>query len=631
MVSDRRTLLKGGYKVSDTLSFLRSKASALPATPGVYLMKDEGGRIIYVGKSRALKNRVSSYFIGGGKSVKTARMVSLVRDFDYILCDSEIEALTLENLLIKKHSPKYNIKLKDAKSYPYLKVGRGSYPQITVTRERKSDGGRYYGPYSGMSVAKSVHETVLRLFSLPHCKRRFPEDIGRERPCLYAQMGRCIAPCTGNVDEQSYRALVESAEAVLAGRIGTAAAHIEAKMKEAAEAERFESAARLRDSLLALRRLQDRQHVVTDRSVSADAIALCEHEAVTVLACISVREGNMQSKNEFLIGKTELTDDSSLLSFLASYYRDSADIPTELLLGFSASEEERSSLAALLTELAHHKVTVSVPVRGRRRALCKMAEDNARERAESAARELSESDGTLARLALLLGMDALPDRIEAYDVSNLGSEHITASMAVAIGGKTKKSDYRVFRLDTQDVQDDYTAMRSALDRRLSHIGDGSPSLGEMPDLILLDGGIGHVHTVKALLDERGIDVPVFGMVKDDYHKTRVLTDGEHEIGIALDRLLFSFIYKLQEEAHRFAVKHMSAAKRKTLRHSALEDLDGFGKTKIDALYRTYGSLKRMRAATPEELATVKPLRIADARALYAFLHENENENEEDDA
>ncbi len=612
--------------MQDILASLRQKASALPYAPGVYLMKDASGSIIYVGKSRALKNRVSSYFIGGGKSVKTARMVSLVRDFDYILCDSEIEALTLENLLIKKHSPKYNIKLKDAKSYPYLKVSGGAYPCITVTRERKPDGGRYYGPYSGMSVARSVHETVLRLFSLPHCKRRFPEDIGRERPCLYAQMGRCLAPCTGKVDEEAYRMLIDSAEAVLSGRIGAASAKIEQEMKQAAEEERFESAAYLRDSLLALRRLQERQHVVTDRSVSADAIALCEHEAVSVLACISVREGNMQSKNEFLIGKTDLTHADSLLSFLASYYRDSADIPAELLLGFFASEEELSALSSLLTQLAHHKVTVSVPIRGKRRALCKMAAENARSRAESAAREWAESDGMLARLALLLGLEALPDRIEAYDISNLGAEHITASMAVAVGGNMKKSDYRVFRLDTQESQDDYTAMRCALDRRLAHIGDGSPSLGDAPDLILLDGGVGHVHTVKALLSERGIDIPVFGMVKDDYHKTRVLTDGESEIGIALDRALFSFIYKLQEEAHRFAVRHMSAAKRKSLRHSALENIQGMGKTKIDALYRTYGSLKRMRAASIEELATVKPLRLADARAVYAFLHENESED-----
>lgn len=607
------------------LAYLREKANSLPLCPGVYLMKREDGGILYVGKSRRLKNRVSSYFSRQEMAVKTARMVAQVYDFDYILCETEIEALTLENLLIKKHTPKYNVKLKDAKSYPYLKITSGAYPRLVITRDRKSDGGKYFGPYSGMSVAKSVAETVTRLFGLPTCRRRFPEDIGRDRPCLYRQMGRCIAPCTGEISQEDYRTAVKNAEQVLAGRTSSAAAHLEERMMAEAEAEHFEFAAYYRDSLEALRRLTDKQKVVGEATLNADALALFESETVSVLSCLSVREGKLQSKNDFLFNPTEMSDGDTLLSFLHGHYSENAAIPREILLGFSCSEEDREILSSALSAIASHRVIVRTPERGKGRALCEMAEKNARERAARYAADTLRDDETLVRLASLLGLETLPDRIEAYDISNFGNEQITASMAVCLKGKLTPSHYRFFRIKREHA-DDYSSMREALCRRITHFGDGTPSFSEIPDLILLDGGVGHVRTIRALFEEQGIDIPVFGMIKDDFHKTRVLTDGTNEIQIIKEQAVFTLIYKIQEEAHRFAVSRMSAAKRKTLKKSPLEDLHGIGKVKAAKLYAAYGSIKRMKEAPLDSFYEIRGITRADAETVYRFLHPESVQN-----
>ncbi len=605
------------------LQTLREKATALPAVPGVYLMKDREGRIIYVGKSRALCNRVSTYFSRQSQSVKTARMVSLVHDFDYILCETEMEALTLENVLIKKHTPKYNIKLKDAKSYPYLKITDEEYPRLLVTRDRKSDGGKYFGPYSGMAAAYSVRDTITRLFSLPVCKRQFPRDIGRERPCLYLQMERCAGLCTGQMDVQTYRAVIKGAEGVLRGNIAATAAKLEQDMRQAAEAERYEKAAYLRDSLLALKKLSQHQKVVSEEGLHADVMAFYQDNATGVLSCLSIREGKLQGKHEFLFGAAEMTDPDSLFAFILGYYADCADIPRQLLLRFEGEEGDTAPLSACLSKQAGHRVYVTFPQRGKNSRLCQMACENAKERARRYAEETVREDQTLIKLAQLLSLDTLPDRIEAYDISNLGDEHITASMAVCLRGKPQKSDYRLFRMEDQTGADDYAAMRQALSRRLAHLGDGSPSLGQTPDLILLDGGASHVRTVRSLLAELGVHIPVFGMVKDDFHRTRALTDGHNDIQIIKEQSVYVLIYRLQEEAHRFAIKNMMAAKRKSLRHSSLEKLPGIGTVKIKRLYAAFGSLKAMRAATEEELATVQGIRRADAHVLYRALHPEE--------
>ena len=594
---------------------LRDKANSLPLLSGVYIMKDAEGTVIYVGKSKRLKNRVTSYFTGTPNSYKTAKMVSLVRDFDYIVCDTEIEALALENTLIKKHSPKYNIKLKDAKSYPYIKVTREEFPTLAVTRERKKDKARYYGPYSGTSLAYGALETVSRIFSLPSCKRSFPRDIGRERPCIYKDMGRCIAPCTGKVSASEFSERVRLAEAILAGNVSATKRALTLDMERAAEDMRFEEAAVLRDSIVALDRLTEKQKVVADPSVVRDVFAIYTSETVGVLAILSVREGALVNKNEFILSASELTGPSDALSLIVDYYDSVGSVPREVMLDFPLEEGDGELLGEYLSIDSERKVTVRFPERGDGRKLCDMAMENAKEAARQHRLEADRENKSVKRLAELLGLDTVPERIEAYDISNIGDENITASMVVWQGGKLKKSDYRSFNIKSTSGRDDYGSMREVLLRRLSHIGDGGQSLGEVPDLILLDGGDTHVSVGRAVLREKGLDIRLFGMVKDEYHKTRAITDGNTEVSIARELNVYSFVYNLQEEAHRFAVKHTMGAKRKSLRRSSLEKIKGIGESKAKALLGAM-SLSEIKKADRETLAAVKGISEKDADSIY---------------
>lgn len=580
-------------------------------------MKNAEGDIIYVGKSKKLKNRVSSYFIGTTHSYKTAKMVSHVRDFDYIVCDTEIEALALENVLIKKHSPRYNIKLKDAKSYPYIKLTREEYPRFVVTRDRRSDGGRYFGPYRGTSDAYGAMEAVMRVFSLPSCKRTFPRDIGKERPCLYKDMGRCIAPCVGTVGAEEYRELTKRAARVLDGDIRATKAELTAEMERAAEDMNFERAAALRDSIRALERLGEGQKVVADSRVVRDVFALYTSPVEGVLAMLSVREGALVNKNEMILSSGELTGSEDALTLIVDYYDTAGSVPREIMLGFELAEEDRVLLGEYLSLSAGHKVNVRIPERGEGRALCEMALENAKEAARQSRLENEREDKSQRRLAELLGLDEIPRRIEAYDISNYGNESITASMVVAIEGKLKRSEYRSFNIRTTDGADDYGSMREVLERRLRHIGDGTPSLGERPDLILLDGGDAHVGVGKDVLRGMELDIPLYGMVKDDYHKTRAITDGEREISISLEMGVYTFVYNLQEEVHRFAIKHTSASKRKSLTRSSLNDINGIGPAKAKALLAAM-PLAKIRTATAEELSCVKGISKRDAECIVEY-------------
>ena len=603
------------------LEQLNKKAQSLPLCPGVYLMKDADGKVIYVGKSRKLKNRVSSYFTGTQKHPKTARMVARVADFDYILCDGEMEALALENTLIKKYAPHYNIRLKDAKSYPYIKVTPPPYSRLIVTRERRSDGGRYYGPYSSVAAAHAVTDTLNKIFSLATCRRRFPRDIGRERPCLYARMGRCVAPCSGEVSEEAYAALIRGAEGVLRGQIKDTEAHLVRLMTEAAEEERYEAAARYRDAITALHRLCDKQKVVGDEKEDRDVLALYEDDLCGVLAVLSVREGKLQGKHEFLFGAAAMAEEENAAASVLSYYDGGSDLPREILLAFPLPEEEYEVLSRYLSEMAGHRVRVVTPKRGALRELCEMALTNARQRAERYRAECAREDATMTRLATLLGLESTPQRVEAYDISEIGREYITAGMAVTNGTRFKSSDYRTFRIKTLSGVDDCGAMREALARRLAHIGDGSASLGEAPDLILLDGGVGQVHAGKAVLGELGLSIPLFGMVKDDYHKTRALTDGERELSIANEGSVYVYIYRLQEEVHRISVRSVMGAKGKSLRRSTLEDIHGIGPAKAKKILRLM-KLSALREASVSEM-TAAGIPPRDAERIYGHFHKED--------
>ncbi len=607
------------------LERLRDKANSLPMSPGIYIMKDSSGNIIYVGKSKKLKNRVTSYFSGiSSHNIKTYKMVSLVSDFDYIVCKTEIEALTLENVLIKKHSPKYNIKLKDAKSYPYIKLTKEEFPKLIVTRERRSDKARYFGPYSGSSAAHTALDAVMKVFSLPTCKRSFPKDIGKDRPCIYRDMGRCVAPCTGKVSAEEYSQLISRAAVVLDGNIKEAKEELTRLMNEASEEMEFERAASYRDSILALEKLSEKQKVVADLKVNRDVFAVYFSETVGVLAMLSIRSGALVNKNEFILSAQDKPTPEELVSLVASHYDDLGEAPREIMLGFEVSTEDRELLSEYLSLNTKYKVAVKIPERGDGKALCEMARKNAEESARQYGLEGEREDKNLKRLTELLGLHEKPLRIEAYDISNIGNESIVASMVVYSSGKLKKSDYRLFSIKSTEGADDYGSMREALTRRLSHIGDGSSSLGESPDLIFVDGGDGHVGVAKGVLDSLSLEIPVFGMVKDDFHKTRALTDGESEISIAKEFDMYGFIYNLQEEAHRFAVKSSQRAKTKTLTHSTLERIEGIGPAKAKALLSAM-PLGKIKEANKEELLSVKGIGAADAERIINYFSKNRRE------
>ncbi len=598
---------------------LLERANSLPLCPGVYIMKDKSGTVIYVGKSRKLKNRVSQYFQNSEKNLKTARMVAAVRDFEYFLCDTEIEALTLENTLIKQYAPKYNIRLKDAKSYPYIKITDEPYPRLVMTRKRERDRGKYFGPYSGTSTVYAVIDTLARTLALPTCKRRFPRDIGKERPCLYYQMGRCCGPCTGKVTEEAFAATVSLAADILRGHTAEVKRRLTEQMYEHAEAERFEAAARVRDTIAALDRLREKQTVVASPNTEQDVIGYAGDDISSCVSVFYIRGGAVIDKEDHLSGAERILDEETLGAFICEHYRVREQIPRQILLSFPLEAEELEGLSQFLTTLAGHKVTLRTPERGSSRTLCELAASNAAEKVRQYRLDAEKDEGALVRLAELLGLDTYPDRIEAYDISNLGSEHLTAGMIVCEGGKFNRADYRYFKIKSVEGTDDYASMYEALDRRLSHLDDGEGSFSRLPDLILLDGGRGHVSTVRALMEARGLDIPVFGMVKDDFHKTRALCTEDAEISIAKENAVFLLVYRIQEEVHRFTVSRMDAAKRKTLTHSSLTKIKGIGDAKAKALLSAFGGMSGVKAATESELSAVKGISRTDAENIVAYF------------
>ena len=605
----------------DRLERLLDKANSLPLQPGVYLMRDRGGKVIYVGKSRKLKNRVSQYFRNGDKNAKTERMVSLVHDFDYMLCDTEMEALTLENTLIKQYTPKYNIRLKDAKSYPYLKITAGEYPRIVFTRRRDSDKAKYFGPYSGVSVVFSVLRMLQKTFGLPSCNRKFPQDIGKERPCLYYQMKQCCGVCTGNVSPEEYAERIRYAREVLRGNTSKARQQLKEQMMRYAENEQYEAAAQCRDTIRALEQLSQKQKVVASPDCEQDVVGVYSDDFASCISVFYIREGAVVDHKEYLFGADSIVDAGGIASFLCEHYRLREYIPSRILLSQPLEEEEQETVVNYLSDLAGRKVTVSVPERGDGRALCEMVSANAADKAKMYRLDAEKDNSVLLRLAELLCLETLPERIEAYDISNFGAEHLTAGMIVCKNGKFTKSDYRTFHIKSVEGTDDYASMREVLARRLKHLEDENGSFSEFPDLILLDGGRGHVATVRGLLREMELDLPVFGMVKDEFHKTRALCTENEEIVIAREQQVFRLIYRIQEEVHRYSVARMEQAKGKTLTTSSLEKIPGIGKQKAAKLLSAFGGLSGVKHATREQLEEVGGLSQKNIDSILSYFKE----------
>ena len=609
----------------ERLRELLEKANALPSCPGVYVMKDKHGKVIYVGKSRKLKNRVSQYFQNSRKNVKTERMVRFAEDFEYIVCSTEIEALSLENTLIKQYTPKYNIRLKDAKSYPYIKITREEYPRIVYTRTRLSDKAKYFGPFTGTSTVFSVISVIQKTLGIPSCKRQFPRDIGKERPCVYYQMGQCVGVCTGKVQREEYNELIRCASDILRGNTAAARSSLEAKMIEYAENERFEAAARCRDTIRALERLSQKQHVVASPDTEQDVFGFYTDDLCSCVSAMYVREGAVVDKQDFVFGAEQIVDAEALSAFLVEHYKMRDMIPKNIIVSFELPREDAEALSEYFSSVAQRRINVKHPERGDLRELCATADENAREKARQYRDENKKDDTALVNLASLLRLEVLPERIEAYDISNIGSDNKTAGMVVMKNGKLSRADYRSFNIKSVEGIDDYSCMREAISRRLAHLdGDVSGSFSEYPDLLLIDGGRNHVAVVREELARYGKDIPVFGMVMDDYHKTRALCTESDEINIAKDKAVYMLVYKLQEEVHRYTVSKTMGGKRKTLRRSSLENIEGIGPSKASKLLSHFGTLGALKAASVDEISKAKGISRRDAEAVYGHFHKNEN-------
>lgn len=597
---------------NDTILRLKDKASRLPTVPGVYLMKDKHGKIIYVGKSKALKNRVSSYFSDlDSHTVKTSRLVQCINDFDVMLTSTEIEALALENRLIKLHTPKFNIKLKDGKSYPYIKVTLNEeYPRILVERKRVNDGARYFGPYSGLSTAYAIVNTARKTFGIPDCKRQFPKDIGKSRPCLNYQIGLCCGPCTGKISSEEYKKLFADIIPFLAGAFDEVKESLSKQMEYASDNLLFEVAALCRDRIKALNKLWDKQRVVAAPHVEQDIIAMHSDETSSAIAVFYIRHGAVSDSENFVFGADMIVDAEALTSFLFELYRIREYIPKEILLDFPIDKDELEALSSLFSEKAGYKVNIRLPEKGNLKQLCAMVRENAKEYAKQYNTKAEKESDTLIKLASLLRLEVVPEKIEAFDISNIGNENITAGKIRIENGKFIKYAYRTFKISGS--QNDYASMTEAVRRRFAHTED------EYPDLLLLDGGKAHVSVIKEVLNEIGIDIPVFGMVKDEFHKTRALTTESEEISIAREQPVFLLIYKIQEEVHRYTISRMSNAKRKSLKHSSLEAIAGIGPAKAKELLKAFGGLNGVKKATLDEILKVKGINEKDAHNI--ILH-----------
>lgn len=597
---------------------LREKASLLPLSPGVYIMRGDGGKVIYVGKSKKLKNRVSQYFHETDfKSVKTDMMTSLVRDFEYIVCDTETEALTLENSLIKLYKPRYNIKLKDDKSYPYISVNmHDEYPHFTVTRKREDPRALYFGPYSGTTVVYGIINAMQKTFGLPACNRRFPRDKGKVTHCIYRQIG-CLAPCDENVTSEQYRESFSEAVDFLSGNYKKITDELTEKMLYASENEMFEAAAVCRDRIRAIEKLREKQKVVASPEVERDVISAYAGDAISAVCVFYIRGGKLTDSEIFYFSGGEILDSSALCSFICELYVRRKYIPKEITVGGELSESDKELCESWLSEKTNRKVNLTLPLRGEKKKLCDMAKENAEQKCKEYLLSSQKTDKTLARLASLAGLETVPERIEAFDISNIGDEHITAGMVVFENGKPKKSDYRIFRMKTVSTRDDYASMREAVSRRCAHFSDDG---AVAPDLFLIDGGAAHVSAAKQAMREAGYDIPTLGMVKDDKHRTRALVgeDGD-EIQILSEQQVYSLIYKIQEEVHRFTISKMMGGKRKAEKTSVLENVSGVGKAKAKALLAVFGGLSAIKQADISELCRVKGITESIAKNIKEYF------------
>ena len=599
------------------LPYLREKTSKLTSSPGVYIMKNKESEIIYIGKAKNLRNRVTSYFRENpDHTVKVAAMVSNVYDYDYIVVDSEYEALLLECSLIKQHKPKYNILLKDDKGYHYIRISDEDYPRITNVKNTK-DGGTYLGPYTSGAITKEAVNEANRVFMLPTCRRRFPQDFRKERPCLNYHIKLCMGVCRGKIDKETYRSAVNEAVEFIKSGSAQSVERMEKEMNEAAETLDFERAAMLRDRIVSVKKAAEKQKIINSGVDSTDVIGIAEAHDGIIVSVLMYRENRLYDKAVFEFEKPE--DEDILSLFLAQYYHGRTDIPKTVTVDHIPEDVE--ILEEMLTHQAGRNVHLHQPQRGRLPELMRLAKSNSAEYAALRNDRTGKEVIALEQLAKSLGLQRPPRYIEAYDISNLSSESMVAGMVVFEDGRPLKKAYKRFNIKEQEYQNDYGSMREVLKRRLTHLveQDGDDYFNRTPDLILLDGGTGHVHAVEPLLRDLGLDIPLFGMVKDDKHRTRAIAEGGKEIQINDMRAVFDLVTRIQDEVHRYSVSFMHSKHKKKTYSSELLTVKGVGEKKAAKLMIKYKTKENLLKATPEELASAAGLSLDTALKLWNVI------------
>ncbi|WP_312642999.1 excinuclease ABC subunit UvrC [Hydrogenoanaerobacterium sp.] len=610
---------------NDRLPYLRDKVKKLPLDPGCYIMKDQAGIIIYIGKAKALKNRVSSYFRSVEKHTdKVYKMVESVYDFEYIVTASEFEALVLECSLIKEYSPKYNILLKDDKGYFYVKISKPPWSRITAEKQKLDDGATYLGPYTSSFVVGQTVDETNKIFSLPTCSRKFPQEFRKGRPCLNFHIKQCMGVCRGRITEEEYQQVIDSAVEFIKSGSTQAVDKLTAEMAAASENLEFEKAARLRDRINAINRITEHQQVIDTKADNQDIIGFAQSDHLTCAVVLKFRNQRLVDKDDYII-----RDAGDLQQFrgefITGYYSSHTDRPK--IVSVDGEFDDMSMIEQFLTQQAGRKVTLHVPKRSESYQLTQMARNNAAQRLSHETERTGKEVAVLDELARLLGLKSTPVYIEAYDISNIGSDTMVAGMVVFENARPKKDAYKKFSIKTQFTPDDYACMREVLTRRFNRYFEEKETgrgFGKKPDLILLDGGKGHVGVIRPLLNEMGLgDIPVFGMVKDDKHKTRAIAEDGGEIAINSHRTAFTLVTKIQDEVHRFSITYSRSKHKATAFELSLTKVAGIGENRAKALFKHFKTVKAMKAATCEELSQAPGMTAKVAENLYNFLHDEE--------
>ncbi len=605
--------------MNERLDYLRDKANRLTLSPGVYLMKDKTGKIIYVGKAKALKNRVTSYFRNDGShTAKTIKLVSNIYDFDFIVCPSELDALVLECSLIKLHKPKYNILLKDDKGYNYIKVSHGAYPRISYALNTSDKNADYLGPFTSGFTVKQAVEEVNTIFMLPTCRKSFPMDFGKERPCLNMHIKKCMGVCRGKVSSNEYKKIIEEALQYLKDGSQKSAEQLRAEMEQAAENLEFEKAAKLRDRIQAIARLHNSQKIFDYKTDDYDIVALAQNISLASVAVVKYRGGRLVDKENFFIGD-EYDPAAMRRDFLLSYYPDRDEIPKEIYI--DEAFEDMEIVTQLLRDKIGHAVKFVVPQRGEGLAQIVLAKNNASEYLALKVGRTAKEINALEDLKNLLGLENLPVDKESYDISNFGETGRVGGMIVYRNGRPFKAGYRKFNIKEVVGIDDYASMQEVLRRRLQRYLDGDESFSPLPDLILLDGGKGHVAAVTEVLEELHVDVPLFGLVKDSKHRTRAIAKEGGEIAISANKALFKLLTQIQDEVHRYSITFQRVKHRQKTYSLELTEVKGIGEAKAHALLKEFKTKQGLKDATAEQLRITAKISKEKADELYQFIQE----------